>query len=312
MEKQKVKDFVDHAKYCALNRASYYDNSFPANSMQIHPYGVLSADCIGFIKGLINDPDIWKKTSPIGYYAPIGKNIGDIGEREIWNQCTDKSTNFSKIPVGAYLEMDSRVGHGGLFVGDFYDDSGKCNVIECTCDFGGGITTSFVDIWGRRWNHEGGYFTGLYWERHGMLSRWVDYAQPKPTPTPTPERGKFDGATVQMAQTVLKRDYSYVVVDGFVDGQEAELIKRYVPSAVNGVWRNMDGTGSLFVRSIQEVLRRNNLYDGLLDGVWGFKTSYGLQAFLNKVGGYGLDQDGIFGVLSASAYQDFISKLYNK
>lgn len=306
MAKQKVKDFVDHAKYCALNRASYYDNSFPANSMQIHPYGVLSGDCIGFIKGLINDPDIWQKTSPIGYYAPIGKNIGDIGEREIWNQCTDRSTNFSKIPVGAYLEMDSRVGHGGLHVGDFYDDSGKVNVIECTVDFGGGITTSFVDQWGRRWNHEGGYFTGLYWERHGMLTRWVDYSQP--TPTPTPSKGRFDGATVLAAQEVLQKDYSYVIADGYVDGQEAVLINRYVPTAVSGVWRNMDGTGSLFVRAIQEVLKKNYLYDGQLDGVWGFKTSLGLQKFLNKFG-YGLDLDGIFGELSTSAYQDFIQKI---
>lgn len=308
-EKQKVKDFVEHAKYCALNRSSYYDNSFPANSMQIHAYGVLSADCIGFIKGMINDPDIWQKTSPVGYYAPIGKNIGDIGERAIWNMCTERSSLFTSIPVGAYLEMDSRVGHAGLYVGEFVDSSGVCNTIECTCDFGGGITTSFVDIWGRRWNHRNGYYSGLNWECHGKMTPWIDYSEPSPD---KPTKGKFDRATIIMAQTVLQRDYTYVEVDGEVSGQEPELIKRYVSSAVIGAW-TMGGTGSLMVMAIQEVLRKNGLYDGQLDGIWGFKTSLGLQKFLNKVylsnKGRTIAQDGDFGYESCSAYQEFLETL---
>ena len=62
------------------------------------------------------------------------------------------------------------------------------------------------------------------------------------------------------------------------------------------------------VMAIQTVLRKNGLYNGQIDGIWGSLTSIGLQRFLNRFG-YGLDEDYIFGYNSCSAYQDFLQSI---
>lgn len=306
MAKQNVNDFCEHAKYCALNRSSFYDGSFPNNSMRIHNGGVLSADCIGFIKGLINDPDIWKKTSPVGYYAPIGKNIGDIGEREIWNQCSGRSTDFTKLVKGSYIEMDSRVGHAGLYVGDFTDPSGVCNVIECTVNFGGGITTSYVDSQGRRWNHKNGTLNDLRWERHGKLSKWIDYGTaPKPTPSGKLDvDGEWGYATTYALQRFFKTEQ-----DGEVSNQDLDC-KRYclncVPLSENAgswVWNNSRGYSPLIV-ALQNWCGMDRSKQ---DGKFGYGSIRALQRKLTDCG-FKVEEDGYCGPETVKALQNFLNK----
>ena len=169
---QKAKDFCEHLIFMAKNRESYYDNSFPANCCQIHARGVISADCIGLVKGLINDPDIWKKMKPAGYYVTPGQIIGDWDEVTILNNCSSVSSSFKNLVPGEYLYM---AGHAGIYCGEFEHSGSICNVVECTTDFGdNGITSSYVDSSGRRYDHKDGT-EWRSWEKHGMLTKYIEY-----------------------------------------------------------------------------------------------------------------------------------------
>ena len=174
MAKMKVDDLIKGLKYVESQRATFYSNSYPYNCGYIHADGSQSYDCIGLVKSPINDPDIFYKKSPVGYFAQPAKVIPDTSEIGILNLCTEMSRDFSKIARGEYLYM---AGHGAWFVGDYTDPSGVVNVIECTVAFGGGVVSSYVDSSGRRWNHKGGYQVGQ-WEAHGKLSRYIEYDMP--------------------------------------------------------------------------------------------------------------------------------------
>lgn len=175
--KQKAKDLCEHLIFMAKNRESYYDDKFPGNSCEIHERGVISADCIGLVKGIINAPDIWKKLKPVGYHAPVGLDHGaiidDYNEEGILRQCTGVSPYFPNIQPGEYLYM---AGHAGVFCGEFEHTGGVCNTVECTTDFGdNGITSSYLDpASGRRYDHKGGT-EWRSWERHGKLSDYIEY-----------------------------------------------------------------------------------------------------------------------------------------
>ena len=173
----KVKDFIAALKHLALERKTYYDNTYPANCGEINPDGSISFDCIGLVKSLINEIGIAYKTSPAGYFVKPGQVIPDTTEIGILNLCTDvKYTNFDQAAPGSYLYMQ---GHAGVYVGDFQDPSGIVNVIECTvASFDSGVTTSYVAPDGTRYNHKGGY-AERKWTAHGKLSKYIDYAETK-------------------------------------------------------------------------------------------------------------------------------------
>ena len=170
----KVKDWLKALFHLALERQTYYDNTFPSNCGEINPDGSISFDCIGLVKSLINELDIAYKTSPAGYYVRPGQVIPDTTEIGILNLCSDvHCNNFLSAAPGSYLYM---AGHAGVYVGEFTDPSGVCNVIECTvASFDSGVTTSYVDNEGLRWNHKGGYVEGK-WTAYGKLDKYIDYS----------------------------------------------------------------------------------------------------------------------------------------
>ena len=171
----KVKDFIKALKHLALERVTYYDNHYPSNCGEINPDGSISFDCIGLVKSLINELDIAYKTSPAGYFVRPGQVIPDTTENGILELCTDvKTHDFLSAAPGSYLCMYGE--HAGIYVGEFTDPSGVCNVIECTvASFDSGVTTSYVDNDGIRWNHKGGY-QERKWDAVGKLSRYIDYS----------------------------------------------------------------------------------------------------------------------------------------
>lgn len=188
----KVKDWIAALKHLALERVTYYDNTFPCNCGEINPDGSISFDCIGLVKSLINELDIAYKTSPAGYYVVPGQVIPDTTtEIGILNLCSDvKYNNFLSATPGEYLYMD---GHAGVYVGDFTDPSGVVNVIECTvASFDSGVTTSYVDNNGIRWNHKGGY-TERAWKAHGKLDKYIDYSNKKMVRYDVVSNGKVIG-----------------------------------------------------------------------------------------------------------------------
>ena len=288
-------DWIARLKHLALHRSTYYSNSFPYNCGYIHSGGVLSFDCIGLVKSLINNPDIAYKTSPVGYYVTPGQVIPDTTEIGILNLCSDVSYNFNYIVPGEYLYMS---GHGGVYVGDFQDGSGTVNVIECTVAFGGGVTTSYVDGAGRRWNHKGGVQVAR-WSAHGKLSRYIDYSV-QPTPKPTPSEkisvdGEWGSGTTKLAQKVFGTER-----DGIVSNQDTNCRKYCLNCVAYGLpygsWQWNDGSGySPLISAIQKKVGART------DGKFGPETIKKLQKFL------GVAQDGYCGYNTVSAFQKWLN-----
>lgn len=297
---QKITDYVNRLKYLLNNRSTWYCNTFPGNSCYIYGNGTFSADCIGMIKGVINTPDIVQSFTP-GIYAKIGAIIPDIGEREIYNQCTEKSSDFRNIPFGAYLEMDSIVGHAGIYVGEFQQGSYIYNTIECTTDFGGGVRASFVNQYGQRLTCKGGYYSGLSWERFGRMTKWLAYSA---------ESLEVDGscgpATIRIYQEIAKKDYPEIVVDGIISGQNEILINSYFPGAYKPAF-GMDGSGSISVKVLQRITRQ--FYAGKITGIWDYQTAQALQLWLIEKGYNIMDEFGTFGADSVKAWQKFLNTI---
>lgn len=188
MSKIPYKKVIKDMKYIE-GRDTLYSNHFPANCGYIYYDGSISFDCIGLIKSYINNPSIAYKTSPAGYYVEPGQVIGDWGEIEILNHCTDVSANFTSVPKASYLYMP---GHAGLFVGQYVDPSGIVNTIECTAAMGGGVKSSYTDKYGYRYDHKGGECLGR-WEKHGKLSAYIEYAPVKKKTTKQIAQEVIDG-----------------------------------------------------------------------------------------------------------------------
>lgn len=175
----KVKDMIKDLKYIALKRWTTYSSQYPLNCGYIWPSGCISFDCINLIKSYINYPKIAYKTKPAGFFVKPGRVIPDVSGYGIYQLCSKQSNNFKSIPAGSYLLYED-YDHGAIYVGDFKDDSGLVNVIECCSDpVGCGVTTSYIDKYGRRLDHAGGTVMGN-WIGHGLLSRYVDYSEEKP------------------------------------------------------------------------------------------------------------------------------------
>lgn len=300
---QKIKDYIENAKILALERNTFYDNTFPYNCLYVHENGAISGDCIGMIKGLINRPDI-VDCYTAGQYAVPGTTIPDLSERGIYNECSEKSSDFCHIPIGAYLEMDSIVGHAGLYVGDFLDGE-IVNVIEFTVNFNGGCTTSYVDSYGRRYDHKGGTYTGLNWERFGKMTKWLDYSDSAKQLVIDGECGKD---TITAFQTIAKKDYPEIIIDGEISGQNRILCDIYFPSAVPSAF-DYSGTGSITVEVIQKICAKNGCYNGAITGIWDYLTADGLQYFLSSNGYQISDPPGVFARESCKQWQRFLNSL---
>lgn len=181
-----VEQFIKDLKHLALNRKTYYDNSYPSNCGEINGDGSISFDCIGLVKSYINEPSIAYKTAPAGYFVRPGQVIPDTTEYGILELCSNINWgNFGNCIPGSYLYMS---GHAGVFVGEFEDTTmgGIVNTIECTTAWYGGVLTSYTDVYGNRFQYKGG--PQCYkWEAWGQLTKYIDYSKPQPTPPqPTP------------------------------------------------------------------------------------------------------------------------------
>ena len=297
---QHINDYVNRLKYLLTQRATWYCGTFPGNSCYIYGDGTFSADCIGMIKGVINTPDIVQCFTP-GTYAKIGAIIGDIGERQIFNECSGQSSDFRNVPFGAYLEMDSIVGHAGVYVGEFDYNGYTFNTIECTTDFGGGVVASYVNQYGQRMTCKGGYYSGLSWERFGLMTKWLDYSAGK-----LEVDGVCGPATIKRYQEIAKKDYPEIIIDGIFSGQNEILLNAYFPSWYKPAFE-LDGVGSVSVKVLQRICRK--FYAGKITGIWDYQTAEALQLFLADKGFKTSDDFGVFDQESCKAWQRFLNTL---
>ena len=190
-----------------VGRKTFYKNKYPYNLClvappksttsfkncigntvtNINPYNeeALSADCVGLYKSLLNGYDINNHT--VGYFQSDLSNTTDCTESRLIEQCSDVSTDFTKLKLGEprLLYMASP-GHIGGYIGEEVNMNGTIyNVIECTSSWGGGILYSYVDEKGIRYRCKGGAKNGA-WSKNGLMTLWVSYNTVAPT-TETPK-----------------------------------------------------------------------------------------------------------------------------
>ena len=134
-------------------------------------------DCSGLIKALINGYDIYnvKEGDKLTNFSVSG----DINSKQLIEGCIDVTENFFDLKnLPRFLYLEGNQNHIGVYIGKEVkcgDDEGDiCNVVECTSSWGGGITLSYVDSTGNRYNKKGGT-KEKQWEKHGLPSLWVQY-----------------------------------------------------------------------------------------------------------------------------------------
>ena len=274
-----------------VNRANYYYNVFPYNLGYYNGYAI-SFDCWNLVKALINDPTI-DQNYVVGRYAPASGNMGDWDGWTILQHCSGVSTDFSHLYVGEYLYM---AGHAGVYIGNG-------QVVECTCDWEGGVLISNITSSGGRYRN--GTFMRS-WQYHGKLTEWIDYSE-KPS-------GKIDvdGAwgyeTTRAVQKVLRVEYPELEVDGIISSQD-QAEKKYLIAADPSGWEFTSyPLGSPTMKALQNNLNRLKYYAGEEDGIAGQRTIKALQRFLCDRG-YPLEVDGYLGEMTTKAYQTFINTL---
>lgn len=211
-----TKEFVD----CRKNKRVNY-NPFEAKAQ--------SFDCSNLVKALLNGYDIDKME--VGYYQVVLSNTGDCSEYKLLSQCTDISSDFSKLGNQArLLYTNSPNGHIGVYLGKTVQD--KYNVVECTCAkaIGNGVKYSWVDSDGTRRAQKGGAAI-CKWQKHGLMAPWISYkevSEKKPDYSKYPILKKGNkGEYVKILQTKLvEKGYDPKGVDGiFGPGCDAAVRK---------------------------------------------------------------------------------------
>lgn len=177
-----------------LNNPPKTTKSFNVGGMQLTNYNpfnevATSGDCVNLYKALLNGYDV--NNNNVGYFQSNLSNTGDCTEKGLIDQCTDVSADFNKLKNGEprILYMSN---HIGGFIGEVKAYGYIYNVIECTSSWSGGILYSYVDNMGRRFKHKGGEQRGQ-WEKHGLMTKWVDYSQ---------SFDKFDGDVSPLQPTL--------------------------------------------------------------------------------------------------------------
>jgi LysM repeat protein len=191
-----VKEFHDLLLHIATELPTKYQNKYPYNLGYYHTEngGYWSWDCWNLIKSIIWG---WKEKREAGYYAKRNDKtgLGDWNGATILSKCTEVSSDFSKVPIGAFL-LSPDAGHAGIYVGEKIINSKCYNVVECTPKWKGGVQLSYVTANGKRYNYKDGSLASVGWGKHGKLP-WIDYSeQPEPPapptpPTPTPEENVY-------------------------------------------------------------------------------------------------------------------------
>lgn len=244
------------------HRPSKYNNKYPYNCLYVHSDGTISGDCVNIQKCLLNGYNM-ADLDRRGTYMPTSKffNTGDCTEIGLISQCTDVSSDFSKLRTGEprVLYMASP-GHIGGYLGkEVLDPYGHiCNVVEATADtvIGNGILFSYVDYTGTRYSYKNGARSGR-WTSHGVPSKYVDYSKEEEEMTYAQKRFLQGGA----ADIVLQQGSGYKELTKFL--QEYLAYFGYYTGTVDGSFGYMTATA---LRNFQKA---KGLYS---DGVCGPKT----------------------------------------
>lgn len=140
------------------NHHSYNRGADRVKKMQAATADTFGFDCVCLIKALL-----WgwcgDKSHIYGGTAYASNGVPDKSANGLFAECTDVSTNFSRIQVGEAVWMD---GHIGIYIGDGL-------AVECTPIWKDGVQITAVGNIGAK----SGYNLRT-WTKHGKLP-WVTY-----------------------------------------------------------------------------------------------------------------------------------------
>ena len=204
------------------SRRTYYYNKYPYNLCYVHQDGRTSADCWNLIKSILNGYDVDRLD--VGYFQRDLSNTGDCDISGLFKNCTEVSTDFSRLKNGEprLLGMPD---HAGSFIGERIIDGKVYNVIECTGSWERKILYSYVDEDGTRRHYKGGTKNGK-WTKHGKMTAWLDYsgivtpAKPGKTAMEVAKEvceGKW-GNGAERKKLLTQAGYDYVEIQRLVNG----------------------------------------------------------------------------------------------
>lgn len=271
----KEKEYVEKLISLARRR-TFYRNKYPYNLGLVsppkstkefkacngnilknyNPYEevVQSFDCSNLVKALVNGYDINKMT--VGYFQRTLSATGDCTEKKLLEQCTDISSDFSKL--GNQCRLLYLSGHIGTYLGMEVD--GKYNVVECTCgELGNGVCFSWVDKDGTRRTKKGGAKCKKSWSKHGLMTKWLSYAPQVSNPN---EKPKVDYSKYPVLKRGSKGEHVYTL-------QRLLVGKGYDPKGIDGIF----GPGC--EAAVKKFQSENTDTDGkklVVDGYVGPKT----------------------------------------
>ena len=271
-----------------------YKNWFPYNLLYLES-GILSADCVNFQKALFNGANPFNLQAGMnaGPYWP--NNTGDCTELQLINQCSEVSTNFWTLKAD-YPEILYMYGHIGAYIGKEVWINGYCyNVIECTAwtgDFGHtGIIYTYVDGYGNRLNHKGGYQCGA-WTHHGKPTKWVKFTEPAPAKLDVD--GEWGVATTKATQKFLGTEQ-----DGIVSNQPIAL-KPDCMNCLTESWEFVQSTSG-YSPMIKALQKWCGMPATQQDGQFGPDS---IRYFQRKLGVYA---DGFCGPNTVAAWQKYLN-----
>lgn len=271
----KEKEYVDKLISLA-RRKTFYRNKYPYNLGLVsppksietfracngnilknyNPYEevVQSFDCSNLVKALVNGYDINKMA--FGYFQRTLSATGDCTEKKLLEQCTDISSDFSKL--GNQCRLLYMSGHIGTYLGMEVD--GKYNVVECTCgELGNGVCFSWVDKDGTRRTKKGGAKCKKSWSKHGLMTKWLSYT---PQASNSPSKPKVDYSKYPILKKGSTGKYVKILQQLLVD-------KGYDPKGVDGIFGNNTLT------AVKNYQKKNTDINGkklVVDGCVGQKT----------------------------------------
>lgn len=171
-------------------------------------------DCVGLVKSVL-----WTNKDGIVIYTSNG--VPDINETQMFNKCTDKSKDFTNVPVGALVWMS---GHVGVHVGNKL-------VIECTNAFTKNVCVTTFD----KSRKDFPYRT---WEKHGKLPyiKYEGEKAPEPiAPEPTTSIDKYVIVNTKKDVLYCREKPNGKIISSFNKGTRLRLIEK------GGKWSIVEG-----------------------------------------------------------------------
>ena len=194
---KKMKPTAAHFReqlFSILELKTGYWNQYPYNLGYVHSDYHVTFDCVNLLKAILNG---WTYTKKVGYFQKDLSKTGDCTEAGLINQCTNVSSDFTKLKDVSVLYMN---GHIGCYVGTFTRGGKTYNTIECTSNkWGDGVIATWTDSSGRRLHFKDSASQIGTWAKHGRMDKWLTYAKEE----------KFDyQKAIRIAMKIEKGDYA--------------------------------------------------------------------------------------------------------